>query len=330
MRKRVALSAIFGCTVLLAAGCAGGASIPGTTAANIQRPLAFASTHEAFSNWHIYAAGGSGSRNNTLLEEFNETGDLLHPTGDFAHADGPQQSGMAYDPRNGYIYVANSLSKTITAYDKNGVQQLLTGNFAGSATPYAIAFDTKNHLLYVMNSGEPSIGMNAAVTAYDEQGNQVVLSGGFPGLSASGRAIAFDEHNGWIYCLTSPYASVASSITAYDARGHQMTLSGGFANLQFAQGLMYDPHDGFIYVPAVSMYAFDEAGNPKTLVPGFPSSLVGGMAYDPHNNIFYASLVAGTGEVTIAPFDEEGNPQSILTGHFDAPRSHLFSLIVVP
>jgi hypothetical protein len=216
---------------------------------------------------------------------------------------------MTYDPNNGWIYVTG-LDNTVKAYDSQGNQQTLTGTFPNVASPYGIVFDSSNKLLYVTNLGASSPAN--AVTAYDEQGNQQTLTGSWANASGP-RGIAYDPHTNWLYLCDSTstvtaydaqgnqqtlaafsfnslqYLKYAFGIAyangwlfvttqqyqalAFDGQGRGEENVGG---LKMAQGLAYDPNDGYMYVAdntlnTVRAYdVFSASSAPVTLTGAFP------------------------------------------------------------
>jgi DNA-binding beta-propeller fold protein YncE len=76
--------------------------------------------------------------------------------------------------------VANGNSGHVTAYDRNGTQQKLSGSFPGVDVPESIAYNSKNDTLYVVNS---ALGNHVGVYAYATTGDPKTLSGTFPRLT---------------------------------------------------------------------------------------------------------------------------------------------------
>ena len=80
---------------------------------------------------------------------------------------------MAYDPNNGFIYVANPGAGwpnggSITAYDNNGNQQTLSGSFPGLTYPV--------NVLVVPASDGLALGSTIGVrTAYDDDAGRFAL-----------------------------------------------------------------------------------------------------------------------------------------------------------
>ncbi len=308
-------------TGALLTACGGGG---GSTPSAAQLPQASQSSADSastlakpvFTNWHINAAafGGAGQP----VEEFNEYGNLLHPTGAFANTNTP--TGMLYDPHNGLIYVAN-YSGPVTAYDKEGNQQPLSGGFPNALGSVKLAYNQRNHLIYALITSPPGIAV------YDESGTPQKVSGTFPHLGAAGSNFTYDDHNGWLY-----YVGQATNgdyvVKAYDAGGHEMALR-GFVN-PFQTNLVYDPHNGFIYTVGETIRAFNEQGDAQTLSPGFPSDMGGDIAFDPHDNLIYATKYPTKhlqGKLLTKRYDEEGNDRTIYP--FDFPQTPILRYLVV-
>ena len=81
--------------------------------------------------------------NNSKILAFDQNGNPQTLSGSWAGLDGPK--GMAYDPHNGSIYVANNgccvsggPGQSITVYDNNGNPRTLSGSFPGLDYPGGI------------------------------------------------------------------------------------------------------------------------------------------------------------------------------------------------
>jgi DNA-binding beta-propeller fold protein YncE len=127
------------------------------------------------------------TNSNNTVKAFDEQGAPLTLSGAFPNLNDP--SGIAYDPANGFFYVANLGNSTVTAYDTQGAQQTLTGAFPSLSSPSGIAYNPANGLLYVTNIATHS------VTVYNSQGAQQTLTGTFPNIS-NPFGIGYDAANG--------------------------------------------------------------------------------------------------------------------------------------
>jgi DNA-binding beta-propeller fold protein YncE len=163
--------------------------------------------------------------------------------------------GLALDPENGLLYVANELggtTGTVTAYRaQTGVE--LGHPFIGSglAGPMGLTVDPKRAQLYVTNY-YPSNTLTAyrarSGTRESIGGKRAIRSGlFFPEGSA------FDPHNGLLYVAN--YLGGAGrkgSVTAYRARSGTRESIGGKrairSGLFFPEDLAYDSQNGLLYV----------------------------------------------------------------------------------
>ncbi len=207
------------------------------------------------------------------------------------------------------IYVTNPGNYTVTAYDRNGVQQTLSGTFPQLNNPYGIAYDPSSGFLYVANSG------NNIVTAYDQNGVQQRLSGTFLNLFPQAvypLGITYDPSNGLLYIAN--FGN--STVTAYDQNGVQQTLSGSFPNLSNPAAIAYDPSNGFLYVVNNgnrSVTAYNGSGVQQTLSGTFPNLHAPyGIAYDASTGFLY---VTNNADNTVTAYDGNGVQQT-LSGSF--------------
>ncbi|MHB8177884.1 MAG: beta-propeller fold lactonase family protein [Vulcanimicrobiaceae bacterium] len=260
----------------------------------------------------LYVANYS---NNTVTA-YSSQGAQQTLTGSFPGLSSP--TGIAYDPANGWLYVANS-NNTVTAYSSQGAQQTLTGTFPNLIDPAGIAYDPANGWLYVANS-------NNTVTAYNAQGAQQTLIGTFPNLNFPW-GIAEDPANGWLYVAN--YGN--NTVTAYDAQGVQQALpSGSFPGLNYPVGIAEDPANGWLYVAShgnSTVTAYTAQGAQQTLSSGSFPSLNGpaGIAEDPANGWLYVVNNAGN---TVTAYDAQGAQQTP-TGTFPNLNGP-YSIAVVP
>ncbi|MHB8213313.1 MAG: beta-propeller fold lactonase family protein [Vulcanimicrobiaceae bacterium] len=261
------------------------------------------------------------ANSNNTVTAYSSQGAQQTLTGTFPNLNGPYS--IAYDPANGWLYVANNGTNTMTAYNAQGAQQSLTGTFPNLNSPYSIAYDPANGWLYVANYG------NSTVTAYDAQGVQQALpSGSFPGLHGP-VGIAEDPANGWLYVAS--YGN--STVTAYDAQGAQQSTPGTFPSLSGPYSIAYDPANGWLYVANngnSTVTAYDAQGAQQTLTGSFPSlNYPQGIAYDPANGWLY---VVNYGNNTVTAYDAQGAQQTP-TGTFpnlNGPSGGPFGIAVVP
>ena len=119
--------------------------------------------------------------NNTLLP-----GDVV------AYTNGIEPWGIVYDPQNGYIYVTDRGSDSVSVIDPSTnkvIANILVGRF-----PLGIIYDPQNGYLYVANFGSNT------VSVIDPSTNTVIANISV-GLNPMG--IAYDPQNGYIYVTNS-------------------------------------------------------------------------------------------------------------------------------
>jgi len=158
--------------------------------------------------------------NNTLINgNFVNTGNALEPW------------GIAYDPSNGYIYVANYGSGTVSVI--NGKNNTVIATIPVGSDPMGVAYDSSNGYIYVANwySGTVSVINGTTVIA-----NILVVKGPEEGPGE----VAYDPSNGYIYVTIygSNLVSVINGTTV-------------IANIPVGigpWGIAYDPSNGYIYV----------------------------------------------------------------------------------
>jgi hypothetical protein len=186
---------------------------------------------------------------------------------------------MTYDAHDGFVYVTGLDTNSATAYDPLGNQQTLSGSFPNIASPYGITFNPSNNWLYVTNIGASS--PSSAVTAYDEQGNQQMIAGAWANTNGP-TGIAYDPLTSWLYVATS-----ASTVTAYDGQGNQQTVSGAFTLSGGGFGIAYDNNNGWFYVTArgSTATAFDGQGSQQATAGGMTEAQ--GVTYDPYDGFVY-------------------------------------------
>ncbi|MGA9154981.1 MAG: YncE family protein [Candidatus Nitrosopolaris sp.] len=108
---------------------------------------------------------------------------------------GSGPTGIAFDPKNGNLYVTNSRDKTVSVISGQNNTVIRTIPCCvqytyNKVTPWGIAFDSANGNLYVTNSGDNT------VTAISGQNNNVI---GSITVGKTPRAIAFDSANDNLY-----------------------------------------------------------------------------------------------------------------------------------
>ncbi len=241
--------------------------------------------------------------------------------------------GLAYDPQDQQIYVANygggSFSGSVTAYSvSSGAASSsfsLSSLSQGStiSNPYALAYGLVGgqQQLFVLNSGSGDLLAYSATSG--------VLSTNFPAVTStngleSTQGIAYDPQNGEIYAAN--YQS--GSVTAYSAStGIQQAFN---VSSSQADGVAYDPQNQQIYVTnyssgtpsqsTVTAYAISSQKSVLTIQGGLNGAF--GIAYDPVNQQIYVANygaeansagINGTG-TNVVSYDASGSPVSLSGG----------------
>ncbi len=248
-----------------------------------------------------------------------------------------------YEP---WLYVMNQQTSTVGTTDEYGVEQTLTAPYpwSGIPDPSGVAYDTANKWLYV-----PSID-DDMMCLYTLMGADLTSSGGWSNLNgptgltyvpatSSGDRFYVANNNYCSECTrprpahrpdrrahARPFAGVGGPgpVTAYDATGKQVVLAGTFSGLSGARGIVYDSHNGELYVTDNSndaVYAFTLDGTPAAgWNPSLPAVSYGGISYNPISNWLYA---VDQTDGTVVVFDETGALVTTYSG-FTSPNDVLF------
>jgi hypothetical protein len=229
-------------------------TLPGGSFPNL--PQAIGAMLYDSNNQHIYVSGIS----NSAVTAYDDMGaQQVLVSGAFADVAVP--FGMAFDSNKDWIYVVDTGPGMLTAYDEQGNQQTLSGGWLNADGPFGAAFDPQHNWIYVTSSAN-------TVRVYDEQGNQQTTSGSFNGFTNTPYHIAYDGLNDSFYVT-----SKSSSILAFDDQGNSQTLKGNWSGLALAEGIAYDPYDGWLYVAdngSNTVRVYDQQGNAQTITGTFP------------------------------------------------------------
>lgn len=157
--------------------------------------------------------------NNSLIK-----GNLLSPNGICP-------TGAAFDSSNGYIYVTNYGSNSVSVI--NGTNNTLIKNIIVGSYPSGAVFDPSNGYLYVMDSGSCCVSV-INVTTNTLLKNITV--GSFPSSAA------FDSYNDYLY--TTNQLSFLVSVINCATNTFIKTVHVG----AFPVGAEFDPSNGYVYV----------------------------------------------------------------------------------
>jgi DNA-binding beta-propeller fold protein YncE len=152
-------------------------------------------------------------------------------------ATGSYPAGVAYDPQNGYMYVANAASAanggaSVTVISNRTVIATITG---GMATPLAVLYDPANGRIYVsdQNLVDPIVGWVTVISGTKEVGTIGVGGGPF--------GEAYDPESGYILTTNSG----TNNVSVITGSGSVVaTLDVG--NTPYEP--VYDPGNGLIFV----------------------------------------------------------------------------------
>jgi YVTN family beta-propeller protein len=116
---------------------------------------------------------------------------------------GRSPTGVAYDPSNGYIYVANWGSGTVSVI--NGATNTVIATIPVGIEPAGVAYDPSNGYIYVANYGSDTVSVINGTT---------VIATIPVGIEPAG--VAYDPSNGYIYVAN--YGSDTVSIISAPAQ----------------------------------------------------------------------------------------------------------------
>jgi YVTN family beta-propeller protein len=113
--------------------------------------------------------------------------------------------GTIFDPDNGYIYVANQLSPSVSIID--GSKNQVIGTITGIPNPIQLSYNRANRDVYVVNYDNTNV-----VSVIDTRTNSVI--GTIPGFSNPG-GVGYDSANGNMYLANqgSNFISIVSGQT---------------------------------------------------------------------------------------------------------------------
>ncbi|MHB1709121.1 MAG: YncE family protein [Thermoplasmataceae archaeon] len=194
----------------------------------------------------------------------------------------PQNSigpyGEAFDSENGYIYITEFQSGTVSVFDPNLGKVI--DNISVGIDPYGIAYDQVNELIYVANQGSNNISVISSV-------NNTVISSFSAAIPYD---IAIDTANNILYV-----SSESQNVLVFNATNYHLVTSIGVGSP--STGIVFDPQNNFIYVGAPDSYPFGNIvvinAQSNTIISYISnpngSFNIFALAYDPINKGIYAS-----------------------------------------
>jgi YVTN family beta-propeller protein len=235
---------------------------------NIAEPFGHTPRELAFdsANGDIYAAD---VYSNTISVIDGRTNTLVMNV----PAGGSITDGLAYDSRNGYMYVVNAGSG-VAVLDPTTNKVIRT--ISVGSNPLEAVFDPANGDIYVANEGSGSVSI------IDGSTNQVINT--IQGV-ADPVQLAYDSANGNIY-VAGHNANIVSII---DSRTN--TLIGTLTGLPDPTGVGYDSANGNVYVG-------NQGSNFVSIISGETNKVIGTVTvgsgpvspvFDPLNHNFYVT-----------------------------------------
>jgi len=193
---------------------------------------------------------------------------------------GTNPGGVAYDPSNGYIYVANYGSGTVSVI--NGANNTVIATIPVGQGPTGVAYDPSNGYIYVADDDSGTVSVINGTTVIAN-----ITVGPFPW------GVAYDPSNGYIYVANYYSNNVVSVIN-----GANNTVIATIPVGSGSWGVAYDPSNGYIYVANYGSGTVSVI-NGTTVIATIP---VGpwptGVAYDPSNGYIYVA-VSSSGTVSV-------------------------------
>jgi YVTN family beta-propeller protein len=200
----------------------------------------------------------------------------------------PQPLGIAYDSANGYIYVANNGSNTVSVIDGNPSDTSTYNTVIASPgvgrAPYDIAFDSDNGYLYVTTAN--------GVYVINGANNQVV---GAPiTVAYHPYDVAFDSANREIYvsCEGLSSSGGAGIVSVISDSTNQVITAIQVGS--YPSEIAFDSANGYIYVADGGGTVSVINGATNALATGFTNPInletnVDGVAFDSANDEIYVT-----------------------------------------
>ena len=166
--------------------------------------------------------------------------------------------GMAYDPQNGYIYVASCTTPGYVYVINSQNNEVVTKIRVGDE-PYGVVYDPQNGYIYVTNA------VSNTVSVIDPSTNKVIATIRDLGVEPVG--ITYDPLNGYIYVADFNSSSVSvinpstNKVIANITVGPEPTC------------ITYDPQNGYIYVTKANCIVIIDPYTNTTV--GYVSTLLG-------------------------------------------------------
>lgn len=185
--------------------------------------------------------------------------------------------GIAFDNLNGYLYVINWGSNSVSYYNTFNNNRYL-GNISGLNRPLGITFDPSNNHLYVTENSAYSV---AVINATNNRVIEVI------GLADQPFYTNYDPYTGYIYVTT--YNGInGGPLLTIDPSDNQIINSVhiGSSGATIPSGVQYDPSNGYLYIDGgLNEWVI----NPftETVTAKIPINSPWGVAFDSSNGLIF-------------------------------------------
>jgi YVTN family beta-propeller protein len=191
---------------------------------------------------------------------------------------GSAPQGIAFNPNNGFLYVTNFDSGTVSVIDPSTNTVVATIPLPVGGGPGGIAFNPDNGFMYVANRGSTTVSVINPAT------NTVVAT--IPvGSGPSG--IAFNPNNGFLYVTNT--GSTTVSVINPATNTVVATIPVGAQPL----GIAFNPNNGFLYVTSQTsstVSVIDSSTNTVVATIPFPVGVSPAtIAFNPNNGFLYVT-----------------------------------------
>jgi YVTN family beta-propeller protein len=256
--------------------------------------------------WSPPSANASGSLGST---------GLVSPMG--MSPTGSEPRFATYDPTNGYVYVANYNSGTVSAV--NGATSNVTTITVGPQ-PFEMTYDPRNGDVYVPNSGGSTVSVINSTTnkvttlgvcgaphstTHDPANGYVYVPCWGGDLSvikaltnssittitigSNPRNAAYDTANSLLYVTNSPAGNVTGYVTVVNTTTFSITKN--ITVGKYPNSTVYDPFHGYVYVtnPNSSSVSIIQGSSDSLIKTVTTGALPEGITYDPMNHRVYVA-----------------------------------------
>jgi YVTN family beta-propeller protein len=220
--------------------------------------------------------------------------------------------GIAFDPTNNNVYVANFGSNTVSVID--GRNNKITHAISVGTNPNQVAYDPANQEIYVSDSGSTTV---SAISSTDN--NIVATIATDPVTPSNGEYgpfwLAFNPTNDEMYVTNYNFPSSSNTVVAINSTTN--TVAATVTVGQNPIRLAYDPSNGCIYVAdyssgQISVISPSNRVVATISVPGNPDF----VGYDPGNSEIYVAsnnsnqvtAISSATNMVVATINIGGNP----------------------